>query len=180
MNGRIKNLIGMRFGKLVVKQCVGRMYGGALWECQCECGRIVNVRASMLTCGDKKSCGGHGPCHHHWKGGHKNSGSYAWANKKLMALRMKAIEFRHAVPVSSAEDVMALWEQADWHCQACHKQIKKVSQFCLDHDHKTGIVRGFICHSCNTAIGYCRDSPKRLRKCARYLERVREREGQMF
>lgn len=41
----------------------------------------------------------------------------------------------------------------------------------VDHDHKTGEVRGLLCGSCNRTIGMALDSPKRLRVLALYLHR---------
>jgi len=42
-----------RFGKLVVT----RYLGGKKWECQCNCGNVVAVRACNLRNGSTKSCG---------------------------------------------------------------------------------------------------------------------------
>jgi hypothetical protein len=41
----------------------------------------------------------------------------------------------------------------------------------VDHNHKTGEVRGLLCRACNTGIGLLQDSPKVLRKAEEYLER---------
>ncbi len=41
----------------------------------------------------------------------------------------------------------------------------------VDHDHKTGQVRGLLCPDCNTSIGKMKDSPEMLRKAAEYLEK---------
>lgn len=42
----------------------------------------------------------------------------------------------------------------------------------VDHNHKTGKVRGLLCAACNVAIGYMVDSPARLRDAATYLEKA--------
>jgi len=62
-------------------------------------------------------------------------------------------------------------EQQGGGCAICGGQPNgKDSCFHVDHDHKTGLVRGFLCHRCNTGIGSLCDSPALLRKAALYLE----------
>lgn len=40
----------------------------------------------------------------------------------------------------------------------------------VDHCHKTGMIRGLICNSCNLILGRARDNPDVLRALASYLE----------
>lgn len=57
-------------------------------------------------------------------------------------------------------------------CQVCDKPFEERSRrngACVDHCHDTGKVRGFLCHSCNRAIGLLKDDPDLLRKAAAYL-----------
>lgn len=42
----------------------------------------------------------------------------------------------------------------------------------VDHDHKTGQVRGLLCHHCNVALGNLRDDPELLKRALRYLEKT--------
>lgn len=48
----------------------------------------------------------------------------------------------------------------DWH-------FKKLV---VDHDHKTGIVRGLLCHNCNRGIGLLQEDVTILKNAIEYLE----------
>jgi hypothetical protein len=39
----------------------------------------------------------------------------------------------------------------------------------VDHDHKTGVVRGMLCFNCNQALGNVRDSVAVLEQLQSYL-----------
>jgi hypothetical protein len=51
-------------------------------------------------------------------------------------------------------------------CMICHSEDRMM----VDHDHKTGKVRGVLCHSCNIGIGWLRDSTERLMAAVAYLK----------
>lgn len=40
---------------------------------------------------------------------------------------------------------------------------------CVDHDHKTGQVRGLLCSQCNHAVGLFQDNPDMCMSAANYL-----------
>lgn len=48
-------------------------------------------------------------------------------------------------------------------------KAKKAKRLHVDHDHKTGVIRGLLCSPCNFAIGLLRDNPELLRRAASYL-----------
>lgn len=41
----------------------------------------------------------------------------------------------------------------------------------LDHDHRTGQIRGVLCSQCNLGLGHFGDDPNKLRTAADYLEK---------
>lgn len=41
--------------------------------------------------------------------------------------------------------------------------------FHVDHCHKTGKIRGLLCHHCNLGIGYFREKPRIFSAAAKYL-----------
>lgn len=55
-------------------------------------------------------------------------------------------------------------------CAIC-RSPKGGRQWHIDHNHKTGAVRGLLCSNCNTALGLFKDDPKRLLNAISYLKR---------
>jgi hypothetical protein len=53
-------------------------------------------------------------------------------------------------------------------CELCAKADAKH----VDHCHKTGAVRGFLCGPCNMSLGSFNDCPTRLRAAADYIDRT--------
>ena len=60
-------------------------------------------------------------------------------------------------------------------CQICKKTTKELGQkrkLAVDHDHKSGAIRGLLCSQCNQAIGKLNDSPELCEIAATYLEKA--------
>jgi Recombination endonuclease VII len=55
-------------------------------------------------------------------------------------------------------------------CAAC----KKNPATQVDHDHKTGKVRGILCLNCNAALGALKDDPRLVWEAIDYLENARD------
>jgi hypothetical protein len=53
-------------------------------------------------------------------------------------------------------------------CAVCDKKTDKLE---IDHDHKTGRLRGLLCHWCNKALGFLRDDLAVAQKALSYLEK---------
>jgi hypothetical protein len=52
-------------------------------------------------------------------------------------------------------------------CEIDRSDLKK--EFCIDHDHSSGQVRGLLCSGCNKGIGLLRDDSKICLKASEYL-----------
>lgn len=97
---RVKIEPGQIFGKLTTIALNGQdRHGRKLWDCQCECGKVANVKATYLSNGVTKSCGcekysGLGQSRHGHKPEHKASQVYkCWTNMKSRCTNPKATGF---------------------------------------------------------------------------------------
>ena len=69
------------------------------------------------------------------------------------------------------EDYKRLSEKQNNRCAICRKEASEGTKaLSVDHDHKTGKVRGLLCGNCNTGIGLLQESEKLLLKAILYLE----------
>lgn len=60
-----KNILqGEKFNSLTVTKQLDSMNGRRIYECQCECGKIINVIGRYLKNGDRSSCGCKRGLHH--------------------------------------------------------------------------------------------------------------------
>lgn len=59
----------------------------------------------------------------------------------------------------------------DGKCAICLYSFTKTPH--VDHDHKTGKIRGLLCSQCNTGIGYFKEDIMILRSAENYLEKWR-------
>lgn len=85
--------------------------------------------------------------------------------------RMLAVKFGMTL-----EEYEALFEKQDGLCAICGTSEpggRFKSHLSVDHDHRTGRVRGLLCGPCNTALGLVKDDPARLRAAANYLDEAR-------
>ena len=47
----------------------------------------------------------------------------------------------------------------------------RIKDLCVDHDHKTGQVRGLLCSRCNRTLGLCDDNYQILKRGGEYLKK---------
>lgn len=108
-----------------------------------ECGKAAQI---------KGMCGVHYRRHH--------------SRESVRAFRIRQLG-------SSHEQIQALEKEQGGLCAICRKQQVfrqgRRQSLHIDHDHKTGTVRGLLCSSCNPGLGMFKDDPQLLLKAANYL-----------
>lgn len=88
-----------------------------------------------------------------------------WKTKKLLKPHLKALYNL------SLEEHQELLIKQSHYCKGCGKSESELKRpLCVDHCHKTGKVRGLLCSSCNSAIGFVKDDIVTLSKLIEYLK----------
>ena len=119
-----------------------------------------------------------------------------WTRKKYhtnQQFRLRALE-RHVSKRygSSLKDLEQLLLQQGERCAIClrHwrdcKRTKRarydtsfLQHLNVDHDHRTGAVRGLLCHGCNAAIGQLEGDPIRIRRAKNYLLKYKAKDADL-
>ena len=73
----------------------------------------------------------------------------------------------------SLEEYEKMLKEQNNSCKICESHIdnlkdKRKKNFCVDHCHTTGKIRGLLCDSCNKAIGFFNDDISLLKKAILY------------
>jgi hypothetical protein len=108
----------------------------------------------------------------HYKKTRKQKLAYQkeYNKKNRAARRVYMVGYRFGLTKEAYE---ALKKKQKNRCAICRgKQVKGWKNLAVDHDHKTGKVRGLLCNRCNRVIGAMKDSPKLLWKAALYLRKA--------
>ena len=102
-----------------------------------------------------------------------------WRKKNLArdTANQRKIRLRHSYGITEQQYLEMLKKQKGV-CAICGKPETTKSKrtgvartMSVDHDHRTGIIRGLLCFFCNHGLGNFRDSPDALRAAAAYIER---------
>lgn len=78
---------------------------------------------------------------------------------------------KHGYPISEQNCIELLASQ-NGKCGICkHELVWPDRNTHVDHDHKTGRIRGILCNRCNRAIGAFEDDSELLMDAAAYIAR---------
>ena len=84
--------------------------------------------------------------------------------------REKDLRTKYGITLQEYDDMLVA---QDYKCAACgtmNTTFSNGKRFHVDHDHKTGEVRGLLCGHCNVTLGHIKDDLTTLRNLIKYLE----------
>lgn len=150
--------VGDRFGEwVVVSRAQNNKEGSSRWNCLCSCGTKRAVSAKSLSGVRSLSCGCLGATE---------------AERSDREIYNRATRLRKFG--LTLDDFYRQIERQRGICPICQLVPVRTKQhtfgLVLDHDHETGLLRGFICPTCNTALAYLKDDPEVMRRAALYVE----------
>lgn len=89
--------------------------------------------------------------------------------KKLLRnryLRNYHLKIKYGISIKQKEQMM---NKQNNKCSICKKDFENSKDCNVDHNHKTGKIRGLLCFKCNCGIGYLNENVKILQKAIKYL-----------
>lgn len=69
----------------------------------------------------------------------------------------------------TSEQYEALYEAQGGVCWICKRATGKTKKLAVDHDHRSGFVRGLTCGICNSWLAHCWDDPDMAYRAGDYL-----------
>lgn len=93
--------------------------------------------------------------------------------KEYMLLRNYGITYKeYLIKLSSQNNVCAICYEPE--ISFCSKS-QKIKSLAVDHNHKTGKIRGLLCTKCNSALGKLRESPIIITNMLKYITKYLEK-----
>lgn len=91
---------------------------------------------------------------------------------RLSGIRNEARRKGYPPVTSSPEEIIDAYTGRCFLCKVKAELTSRGSMkgLCIDHCHRTGKFRGWLCHDCNVALGLFKDKPRLIRKAAEYVE----------
>lgn len=172
-------------------------HGKDIYKCRCNCDNqtIRDVEGRNLVLGKSKSCGcaKRVPKDIQKQNIKEYKAQYFQDNKEKIIKRNKERRKNEDKIVNinyhlkskyntTLEEIEAYYIIQQGKCFICNKNLKTSWIFgvrdnpkgsdtmCIDHNHKTGKVRGLLCFNCNIALGFFKDDIKSLKMAVKYLE----------
>lgn len=95
--------------------------------------------------------------------------------KRDLYFRKHRLEHKFGITLEQYDSML---KDQDFGCAICGTTDfgKRRKYFHVDHNHKTGKVRGLLCNNCNAMLGMAKDDSNILESGIKYLKKYRENE----
>jgi len=87
--------------------------------------------------------------------------------------RARAIVYKSTLKHKYGIDIIEyerLLKEQNYSCAICYA-ASNGKRLCVDHDHKTGVIRGLLCDLCNKALGLVKDDLSIVQNLSNYLQK---------
>ena len=103
---------------------------------------------------------------------HRQRGQYCSPACRQQDQYLRTLAHKYGITVA---DYKSLFAKQESRCAICGRDFgslraKELTAF-VDHDHRTGRVRGLLCRNCNTGLGFLGDDADVLERAISYLRR---------
>ena len=114
-----------------------------------------------------KTCGVEKPLTEYYKQSNRKS-YYTWCKECHKEVNRKGTLKQYGL---TPEEFNQMFADQKGECLICKRHQSEFKEtLSVDHDHKTGKVRGLLCGACNRAIGLFKDDPNIIRAAIDYLK----------
>lgn len=91
-----------------------------------------------------------------------------WVKKNPKKRKSNELKSKYGITLEQYEEMLI---NQNGCCKACKKHKSEFTRIlCVDHCHETGIIRGLLCHRCNSALGMVKDKIETLKSLIDYLK----------
>jgi hypothetical protein len=87
--------------------------------------------------------------------------------------KMKDYDLKRSYGIT-LDDYNDMYRKQNGRCKICNRHIDEImssrkKHLCVDHCHKTKVIRGLLCDKCNRGLGLFNDSSELLMVASEYL-----------
>jgi ribosomal protein S14 len=97
---------------------------------------------------------------------HKKHSSFLWHSKTQVEKQATRVQAMYGL---TPDEYIKMYSKQQGKCAICGNKPTTKRGLHVDHNHNTKMVRGLLCHGCNTGIGAMKESLESLRSAIKYL-----------
>jgi len=96
----------------------------------------------------------------------KQREKYNKLDSTILKYRERHLMKTYGITINDYDKLLLLQDNK---CAICGEKNKSNRHYHVDHCHKSGVIRGILCHSCNVGIGNFREDHNIFVKAVEYL-----------